>query len=158
MEKETEMKTRISIVGAVLALALAVVPAWAAETALEGTVSGYTCVILGKACPVDKEDPIVALERVFVVVKADGSYYQAPNIDRAVLARYITEKVRVTGTVNETYKAVQATKLEMYAKDSRRAPAQDPTKTSPLMSKDGWKTVWSLEMEEEARKMLQMGQ
>lgn len=131
------MKTQMTIATLVLALVMSAGIVRAADTTIEGTVSGYTCVVLGKACPVDKEDPIIAMEKVFVVVKADGSYFQAPNIDRAVLARHITEKVRLTGKLDEKYKAVQASSLETY-----------------VASKDNWKVVWSLAMEDEARKML----
>lgn len=131
------MKKTALVVAAVLGLAFTGLNAWAASVTIEGTVSGYTCVVLGKACPVDREDPVIAAERVFVVVKADGTYYMVPNIDRAILARHLTEKVRVTGTLDEKYKAVNADKLETF-----------------VASKDSWKTVWSQAMEDEARKML----
>ena len=127
-------KTALSLL-ALASVLLSAVGAWAAPATVEGTISGYTCVVLGKACPVDQEDPVIAAEQVFVVVKADGTYFLVPNIDRAVLARHITEKVRVTGVVDEKYKSIKADKLDRFAAGN-------------------WKTVWSTAMEAEARAML----
>jgi hypothetical protein len=151
------MKTRLMVWATVFGLAFAGVAVQAATRSIEGTVSGYTCVVLGKACPVDREDPVIAAEKVFVVVRPDGTYVLVPNLDRAILARHLTEKVRITGMLDEKYNAVHANTLEIYLADSRRAPNPDPTRVSPLISKDGWKTVWSLAMEAEARKMLEGG-
>ena len=151
------MKSVIAVVASVVLLGFSAV-ASAAESmaAVEGTVSGYTCVVLGKACPVDREDPVIAAENVFVVVKADGGYYLVPNIDRAILARHLTEKVRVKGAVDDKYRSIQANSLEVFLASSRHAGNQDPTRVSPLITADGWKTVWSRTMEDEARKMLQV--
>lgn len=105
---------------------------------MEGTVLGFHCVMMGKTCPVGKEDPVVAAERVFVVVTSGGNYYFVPNLDRAILARHITEKVRVTGTINSKYKSIVADVFEVY--------------------KNGkWKTVWSKKMQEEFYKELETG-
>jgi len=151
------MKRTLEVLLLVCGMALSSVAALAADTAIEGTVSGYTCVVLGKTCPVDREDPIIAAEKLFVVVRPDGAYFMVPNVDRAILARHLTEKVRVTGTVDGRYNSVQARTLEAYRVDSRLAPNQDPTRPAELISKDGWKTVWSVAMEEEARQMLELG-
>lgn len=118
-------------------MALSAVPVLAEETSIEGTVSGYMCAVLGKACPADKEDPIIAVERTFVVLQSDGGFYTVPNVDRAVMARHITEKVRVKGTADAKYKSVNATSLEVRKGDK-------------------WKVFWSTAMEAEARKMFNM--
>lgn len=133
------MAKKAPIAFVLLALASTAAPAWSADTTVEGTVSGYTCVVLGKACPVDREDPVIAAEKLFVVVKADGTYYTVPNLDRAVLARHVTEKVRVTGKLDEKYRSIKADKLEAH-----RAARED------------WQTVWSQAMEDEARRMLEI--
>lgn len=151
------MKTTAMVLATVLGLTFSGLTVQAADTSVEGTVSGYTCVVLNKACPVDREDPVIAAEKLFVVVRPDGVYFVVPNIDRAILARHLTEKVRVTGTVDGRYNSVQATTLEAYVADSRRAPNQNPNRAAGVIEKDGWKTVWSVAMEEEARKMLEMG-
>ncbi len=49
-----------------LALALAAVPGWALAGTVEGTVQGFTCITAGKVCPVGKEDPVIATEKIFV--------------------------------------------------------------------------------------------
>jgi len=134
------MKKTLAVLTTVCAMALFSIASLAADTTIEGTVSGYTCVVLGKTCPVDMEDPIIAAEKLFVIVKADGSYYLVPNLDRAILARHLTEKVRVTGALNDKYRSMNAKTLDTYG-----------------TAKGTWKTVWSLAMEEEARRMLDTG-
>jgi hypothetical protein len=104
-------------------------PLFAAEGTIEGTVQGFTCVTTGKVCPVGKEDPMIAAERVFVVLEKGGKdYYFVPNLDRAILARHINQMVRVTGNMNPKYRSINANKLEVKEGGS-------------------WKTVWSTEME-----------
>jgi hypothetical protein len=114
-----------------LVLALVIVPmtAWAAGT-VEGTVQGFHCVTQGKVCPVGSEDPMAAVEDVFVVFTKDGKYFFVPNLDRAVLARHINKMVKVTGKVSDKYPAISADKLE-------------------VMQAGAWKTTWSKEMEYE---------
>lgn len=65
------------------------VPALAMGGVVEETIQGLTCVTFGKVCPVDKEDPMIAAERVFVVLVKADDYYLVPNLDRAILARHI---------------------------------------------------------------------
>ena len=119
-------------------LAFLLIPAWAMAGTVEGTIQGFHCVTMGKTCPVGKEDPVVAAERVFVVLASSGNYYFIPNLDRAILARHIAEKVRVTGTINSKYKSITADALEVYEGGK-------------------WKTVWSKKMEEEFEKELETG-
>ena len=124
---KTTLSTAFLAMAAVLLLAGS--PATAASTQMEGTVQGFTCVTQGKTCPVGKEDPIVAAERLFVVLMTDGSYVFVPNLDRAVMARHIRQQVRITGTYNPQYKAVTATVFEVL--------------------RDGkWETTWTTELQE----------
>ena len=99
----------------------------AAET-LEGTVQGFNCVTNGKTCPVGKEDPVIATERIFVLFMGDGTYYFVPNLDRAILARHIARPVRISGEVNPKYRSIQAESLE-------------------VMSDNAWRVAWSEEMQ-----------
>ena len=82
------------------------------ETTLEGKMNGLNCAINGILCPIDKADPLVALETDFVLSLPDGTFYLLPNVDRAVKARVILEAVAVTGTVDTKYKSIQVDKLE----------------------------------------------
>ena len=110
----------------ILVLALAVLilaPVWASAGMVEGSIQGFTCVTQGKTCPVGKEDPMAAAERVFVVLTKGGDYYFVPNVDRAVLARHINEMVKVTGDVSMKYPSINADKIEVYEKGA-------------------WKTTW----------------
>lgn len=105
-----------------------------AET-LEGKLNGLNCVLTGYVCPIDKRDPVAALEADFVLQQPDGEYYLIPNLDRAVKARYFLEDIRVTGEVNPRYKTINAQSLEVK---------QNGT----------YKTVWTQKSEEEIRKEL----
>ena len=82
-------------------------------TAIEGSIQGFYCVTQGISCPVGKEDPVAAAERLFVLHVKDASYYFVPNVDRAVMARHINERVRITGDVSKDFKAIQAAEIEV---------------------------------------------
>ena len=109
-------------------LIFVLIPVWAAAATVEGSVQGFNCVIAGKVCPIGKEDPMIAAERVFVVLTKDNDYYFVPNLSRGILARHINQMVRVTGKISSKYKAIQAETLEVLKKGS-------------------WKQTWSLEEE-----------
>ena len=95
---------------------MALTPAWAIADTVEGSVQGFTCVTQGKICPAGKEDPVVAAERLFVVLTKDDGYYFVPNVDRAVLARHINEQVRVRGTINTRFHSIVADEIEALKK------------------------------------------
>ena len=112
-----------------IAFALVLLPVLVFAAQIEGTVQGYKCVTEGKVCPIGQEDPLVALEQVFVVQTAKD-YYFVPNLDRAVLARHINAKVRVTGNMSTKFKSITAEKFE-------------------VQRKGGWVVTWSKEMEKQ---------
>ncbi len=115
-----------------LALALAAVHGWALAGTVEGTVQGFTCITAGKVCPVGKEDPVIATEKIFVILtKENGKYYFVPNVDRAVLARHINQMVRVTGQISPNYPSIRAEKFEVMQKGP------------------SWQTTWSTAMQQE---------
>ena len=117
-------------------LVLIIFPTWAVAGSVEGTIQGFTCVTQGKLCPTGKEDPMAAVERVFVVLTTGKSYYFVPNVDRAVLARHINDRVRVTGNVSATYPSIDATKIEAF-------------------SKGAWKQTWSQNWQDQIAKDLE---
>jgi hypothetical protein len=128
------MKKRLLSI--ILLFAFVSIPVWALAASVEGTIQGFHCVLLGKTCPVDKEDPVAATERIFVVLTSSGSHYFVPNLDRAMLARHLTDRVRVSGKLNTKYNSITADKFET--------------------DKNGkWKIVWSKEMQEEIEKELE---
>ena len=116
-------------------LVLIIFPTWAAAGSVEGSIQGFTCVTQGKICPTGKEDPMAAVERVFVVLTTGKSYYFVPNVDRAVLARHINDRVRVSGKVATNYPSIEADKIEVF-------------------SKGAWKQTWSFSWETELKKSL----
>ncbi len=114
------------------------IPVWVLAATVEGTVQGFQCVQAGKTCPIDKRDPVAAIEQNFVVLTSAGGYYLVPNLDRAVLARHLTEQVRISGKISNKYNAITADKVEV--------------------KKDGkWKVVWSAEMQKEIEEELETG-
>jgi len=122
----------------VFALALFVLillPVWASAGTVEGSIQGLTCVTTGKLCPVGKEDPMAAIEKVFVVLTAGKNYYFVPNVDRAVLARHLNQRVRVTGKVSTKYPAISAMKIDVFEGGA-------------------WKTTWSWAMQAELEKAM----
>ena len=127
------MKKRL--IPLIICLAFVLIPSWAMAESVEGVIQGFNCVTKGQLCPVDKEDPVVAVESMFVVLTDSGDYYFIPNLDRAILARHIRQKVRVTGDINKKYKTIKAESFE-------------------VMEKGAWKMTWSEEMEKELRRRL----
>ncbi len=117
---------------------LVLLPVWAVAGTVEGSVQGFTCVTQGKVCPVGKEDPMIAAERIFVILTKGGSYYFVPNVDRAILARHINEQVRVTGDVSAKYPSIVANKIEAYKRGA-------------------WKTTWTKRAQDEVREFLGLG-
>lgn len=115
----------ILLIGAIISLGAA---GAAFAESVEGTIQGFNCVTNGKTCPVGKEDPVIATERIFVLFTADDTYYFVPNLDRAILARHIARPVRITGVMDAKYRSIRAESLEV--------------KTA-----DGWRTTWSEEMQ-----------
>ena len=117
---------------------LVLLPVWALAGTVEGSIQGFTCVTQGKVCPVGQEDPMIAAERIFVILTKGGSYYFVPNLDRAILARHINEQVRVTGDVSAQYPSVIASKMEAFRKGA-------------------WKTTWTKRAQDEVREFLGLG-
>ena len=101
-----------------------------------GSIQGLQCVTTGKTCPIGKEDPVIAAERVFVVLTAEGDYYLVPNLDRAIMARNITEQVKVTGNINKKYRSITAKTFQVWQDDGK------------------WKETWSEKIENEMFEML----
>ena len=129
-------KTTYSIIFAVM-ISLTPLASFAAQTSVEGTIQGFNCVTQGTTCPVDKEDPMAGVERVFVLLTDSNDYYYfIPNVDRAVLARHINEKIRVVGEKNTKYKSIQASQIH-------------------VMKKGDWKKVWDRTAEEDLLKEMQ---
>ena len=102
-----------------------------AET-IKGKLEGLTCLLKGYICPLDKADPMINLEKDFVVVTADGKYYYLSNIGLGLKARHALEVVEATGTINAKYMTMVVDTLSV-----------------------GGKVVWSKKAEEEMMKTLQ---
>lgn len=118
-----------------LALLLAAGPALAVER-WEGSIQGLNCVTQGKVCPVNMEDPLIALEKSFVLLTPGGAWYYLPNLDRGILARHLNRPVSVEGRLEPGSRAILVDKL--------------------LVKRDGeWRVAWSQDMEHELLEQLQ---
>jgi len=132
------VKMKLSFVRNALLAGLLTLPLLAGAATVEGKMNGISCAVAGVFCPIDKADPLVALESDFVLQQPDGSFYIIPNVDRAVKARVVLEDVQVSGDVNDQYKSITADQIQV--------------------KRDGeWKTVWSQEMQEDLRQQLFKG-
>ena len=83
----------------------------AAMETKEGTITGLACATVGYTCPIDQADPMVAVERDFVLLQDDGKWYIMPNLDRSVKARHVLNKAKVKGLVDETYRSIDVEEL-----------------------------------------------
>ncbi|MFH2126190.1 MAG: hypothetical protein ABIK12_06715, partial [Pseudomonadota bacterium] len=90
----------------------------------------------GKVCPINMEDPLIALEKTFVLLLPDGGWYYLPNLDRAILARHLNRPVAVEGVLEAGSKAIMVNKLLVKRGDD-------------------WREAWSPEMEHELLEQLQ---
>lgn len=101
-----------------------------------GSIQGLACVTQGKVCPINMEDPLIALEKTFVLLLPDGSWYYLPNLDRAILARHLNRPVAVEGVLEAGSKAIMVNKFLV-----KRG--------------EGWQEAWSPELERELLEQLQ---
>jgi hypothetical protein len=125
---------RISMIIIVL-LAIVWGPVVASAAQVVGTVQGFTCATEGWMCPVDGDDPIVAGERLFVVVTENRDCYLVPNLNRGILARHVCQKVRVTGELNDKYDSIKAESLEVWENGSWKT-------TWPRMQAETWRPLY----------------
>ena len=98
-------------------------------TTLTGKINGHDCAERGEACPVDKQDPHVALESGFVLQRADGEYFFLTNVPRDVKVRHVLETATVTGDLNRRYNTVKVDTLEIgdeviWSQELQRKEAQ----------------------------------
>ena len=121
-----------TLLPAVLLVVFLLIPLVVNAETIKGKLEGVTCLLKGYICPLDKADPMINLEKDFVVVTADGKYYYLSNIGLGLKARHALEVVEATGKVNEKYKSMTVDTLSV-----------------------GGKVVWSKAAEEEMMKTLQ---
>ena len=102
----------------IIVLVFMLVPVFAIGATLTGSIQGFNCVTQGKICPIGMEDPVIAVENVFVLLvdAAKSEYYFVPNVDRGILARHINQTVAITGTVNSKMKSIKASEISVAGK------------------------------------------
>ncbi|MBI4634416.1 MAG: hypothetical protein HY742_11050 [Deltaproteobacteria bacterium] len=112
---------------------LLLAPVFAMAANFTGSIQGFMCVTQGKVCPVGKEDPVAAVENVFVLLvdAAKGEYYFLPNLERELLVRHLNQEVKITGTLDKKFKSIKVSEISVKGK-----------------------VVWSQAMEDQMRKDL----
>jgi len=93
-----------------IAFALPLMAGTAMETKT-GTIEGLACATVGYTCPIDAADPMIAVERDFVLMDKSGNFYLMPNLDRGIKARYALKTVTVKGFVDEKYRSIRVEEL-----------------------------------------------
>jgi hypothetical protein len=121
-----------TLLPAVLLVVFLLIPLVVNADTIKGKIEGLSCLLKGYLCPLDKADPMINLEKDFVLVTADGKYYYLSNIGLGLKARHALEVVEATGKINPKYNSMTVDTLSV-----------------------GGKVVWSKKAEEEMMRQLQ---
>ena len=113
------------VLGVLVALLVPALVANAEMMSVTGKITGFTCLTRGYICPIDKADPMVNLEKDFVLVTASGEYYFMPNISIGLKARHALEVVTVSGDVNAKYKSIKVSTMSVGGKEVYSKAAED---------------------------------
>ncbi len=114
-----------TLVPAVLLVLFLLIPMIVNAETVKGKIEGLTCLLKGYICPIDKADPVINLEKDFVLVTADGKYYYLSNIGLGLKAKYFLETVEVNGTVNKKYSAINVDTMTVKGKVVWSKKAED---------------------------------
>jgi len=91
--------------------------ALSAQSEVSGTINGFSCIVKGISCPVDKMDPHLAFENAFVVQMSADKYYLIIDVPLNVLSRLALDKVKIKGEINEKYKTIEPSSIMMQSGD-----------------------------------------
>ena len=106
-----------TLLPAVLLVVFLLIPLVVNAETIKGKLEGLTCLLKGYICPLDKADPMINLEKDFVVVTADGKYYFLSNIGLGLKARHALEVVEATGKINPKYNSMTVDTLSVGGKE-----------------------------------------
>jgi hypothetical protein len=114
-----------TLLPALLLVVFLLIPLVVNADTVKGKLEGLTCLLKGYICPLDKADPMINLEKDFVVVTADGKYYYLSNIGLGLKARHALEVVEATGKINPKYMSMTVESLSVGGKVVWSQKAQD---------------------------------
>lgn len=125
------------LVPTILGVLFLLTPVFAMAASITGSVQGYNSVAQGQASPTGKDAHIsahvTATESAFVILAdtAKGKHYLIQSADRAILARLVSQQVKVDGDVDNVAESIKA--KEIYTQASDRS----------------WKKVWSSDVNDD---------
>jgi hypothetical protein len=114
-----------TLLPAVLLVVFLLIPLVVNADTIKGKIEGLTCLLKGYMCPIDKADPMINLEKDFVLVTADGKYYYLSNLGLGLKARHALEVVEATGKINPKYNTMTVDTLSVGGKVVWSQKAQD---------------------------------
>ena len=106
-----------TLLPAVLLVVFLLIPLVVNADTIKGKLEGLTCLLKGYMCPIDKADPMINLEKDFVLVTADGKFYYLSNIGLGLKARHALEVVEATGKINPKYNSMTVDTLSVGGKE-----------------------------------------
>jgi hypothetical protein len=87
-----------------------------AKEMISGKIVGFTSLIHPVEAPVNNKDPRIKLENDFVLLLPNGEYYLLENVSRNFKIKYFKKAVRVEGKVNDEYRSITVSKLQVEKK------------------------------------------
>jgi hypothetical protein len=95
-----------------------------------GKLNGYDCARAGITCPLDRNDPHVALERDFVLQLQSGDYLFLTNLPRDIKLKHVLKDVQIYGKRHAKFESVDVDELR-------------------IKKGDKWQPVWFKRIKEE---------
>jgi hypothetical protein len=123
------MKTKLHIISLIAIVAI-ILPAsaFAGVVTLEGVIKGAYAVIRGEVGPANSDDPLVAIERDFVLTTS-SAYHFLTNVPRSRKVELIGKEIVVTG--KKRAKGIFVDRIEskngklLYSRDAEHSPEDD---------------------------------
>lgn len=92
-----KIKSMLATLGFALILLVVTSPGAFCSDLFYGTIEGADCVVNKLKCAKSVNDPHLAMERDFVLVTGEGSYYFMPNLTRMHKQLAYKKQVRIKG-------------------------------------------------------------
>ncbi len=108
------MKKRIVIISLIVIGLFSPNFVFAKNVAIEGTIQGLLTTLSGNICPIGEEKNCASIERTFVLLADDGSFYMVPTFTPSQVAPYINKRVKVEGKLVLNGKGIDVNTAELF--------------------------------------------